>query len=83
LSTKLVGSRLVSNLPGFILLDTIANYDTQTCVNTLAIRNMIRPFENGMLNQACPMSDILGELSSQLEELKMYKEQADFTMAPS
>jgi len=44
---------------------------------------MIRPFENGMLNQACPMSDILGELSSQLEELKMYKEQADFTMAPS
>jgi adenylate cyclase len=44
---------------------------------------MIRPFKEGMLSQACPMSDILGELSSQLEELKTYKEQADFTMAPS
>ncbi len=55
----------------------------QTCISTLAIRNMIRPFSNGMLNQAGPMSDILGELSSQLEELKTYKEQADFTMAPA
>lgn len=44
---------------------------------------MIRPFSNGMLSQACPMSDVLSELSSQLEELKTYKEQADFTMAPS
>lgn len=44
---------------------------------------MIRPFENGMLNQACPMSDILGELSSQLAELKTFKEQADFDMAPA
>lgn len=44
---------------------------------------MIRPFSNGMLNQACPMSDILGELTSQLGELKAFKEQADFTMAPS
>lgn len=44
---------------------------------------MIRPFADGMLNQACPMSDILGELQSQLDELKTYKEQADFTMAPS
>jgi adenylate cyclase len=44
---------------------------------------MFRPFKDGMLNQACPMSEILGELSSQLEELKTFKEQADFTMAPS
>jgi hypothetical protein len=29
------------------------------------------------------MSEILGELSAQLDELKTYKEQADFTMAPS
>lgn len=44
---------------------------------------MIHPFKDGMLTQACPMSDILGELSTQLDELKTYKEQADFTMAPS
>ena len=44
---------------------------------------MIRPFKDGMLTQACPMSDILGELSAQLDELKTYREQADFTMAPS
>lgn len=47
------------------------------------MRNMIRPFSAGMLNQACPMSDILGELQAQLDELKSFKEQADFTMAPS
>lgn len=55
----------------------------QTCVNTLTVRNMIRPFSNGMLNQACPMSDVLGELQSQLDELRAYKEEADFSMAPS
>nr|POF13463.1 adenylate cyclase [Quercus suber] len=55
----------------------------ETCISTLAIRNMIRPFKNGMLNQACPMSDILSELTSQLAELKTYKDQADFDMAPS
>nr|POE48068.1 adenylate cyclase [Quercus suber] len=55
----------------------------ETCISTLAIRNMIRPFKNGMLNQACPMSEILGNLTSQLAELKTYKEQADFPMAPS
>ena len=35
----------------------------------------MRPFKNGMLNQACPIADILGELTSQLAELKSYKEQ--------
>ena len=44
---------------------------------------MIRPFKEGMLSQACPMSDILGDVASQLNELKMLKEQADFDMAPS
>jgi len=44
---------------------------------------MMRPFKNGMLDQACPMSEILTDLTSQLDELKTYKEQADFPMAPS
>jgi len=38
---------------------------------------MIRPFKNGMLEQACPMDDVLTELTSQLDELKRYKEQDD------
>jgi adenylate cyclase len=58
-------------------------YWQQTCISTLALRNMIRPFRNGMLSQACPMSDILNELSSQLTELKTMKASADFDMAPS
>ncbi|KAK5115157.1 hypothetical protein LTR85_009915 [Meristemomyces frigidus] len=56
----------------------------ETCISTLAVRNMIRPFKDGMLTQACPMSDILGELTSQLEELKTYKQQeADYELAPA
>lgn len=55
----------------------------QTCISTLAIRNMIRPFRNGMLEQACPMADIMGELTAQLDELKQLKAEADFSMAPS
>lgn len=55
----------------------------QTCVNTLVMRNMIRPFADGMLSQACPMSDILGELQAQLDELKTFKAEADFAMAPA
>ena len=55
----------------------------QTCISTLAIRNMIRPFKHGMLDQACPMTDILSDLTSKLDELATLKEQADFTMAPS
>ncbi|KAK0263922.1 hypothetical protein B0A54_02574 [Friedmanniomyces endolithicus] len=47
----------------------------ETCISTLAIRNMIRPFKDGMLTQACPMHDVLTELTSQLDELKKYKEQ--------
>jgi adenylate cyclase len=37
---------------------------------------MIRPFSNGMLDQACPMSEILGDLTAQLSELKTLKAQA-------
>jgi adenylate cyclase len=56
---------------------------SQTCISTLAIRNMVRPFKDGMLEQACPMADILGEVASQLDELKVLRLQADFEMAPS
>ncbi|SMR56502.1 unnamed protein product [Zymoseptoria tritici ST99CH_3D1] len=45
----------------------------ETCISTLAIRNMIRPFAKGMLSQACPMEDILGDLTAQLSELKTLK----------
>ena len=55
----------------------------QTCISTLAIRNMVRPFKDGMLQQACPMADILGEVASQLGELKALRRQADFDMAPA
>lgn len=55
----------------------------QTCISTLAIRNMVRPFKDGMLEQACPMADILGEVASQLDELKVLRRQADFEMAPA
>lgn len=58
-------------------------FHQQTCISSLALRNMIRPFSNGMLTQACPMSDILGEVQSQLDELKMYKAQEDFEIAPA
>jgi adenylate cyclase len=34
------------------------------------MRNMMRPFKNGMLNQACPMAEIFSELATQLNELK-------------
>ena len=44
---------------------------------------MVHPFKDGMLDQACPMADILETVSSQLEELKTMKEQVDFDMAPS
>ena len=55
----------------------------QTCISTLAVRNMIRPFKNGMLEHACPMTDIFADLTSQLAELQTYRDQADFPMAPS
>jgi adenylate cyclase len=44
---------------------------------------MIRPFKNGMLSQACPMSDIFASLAQQLEELKILKEAVAFEMAQS
>jgi adenylate cyclase len=35
---------------------------------------MIRPFKDGMLAQACPMSDIFSELTSQLDQLKVLQQ---------
>lgn len=34
---------------------------------------MVRPFKDGMLQQAGPMSDVLTELTGHLDELKRYK----------
>jgi adenylate cyclase len=49
----------------------------ETCATTLALRHMVRPFGSGpMLQQACPMDDILGELASQLRELQQFKQEA-------
>ena len=49
----------------------------QTCVTTLAIRTMVRPFVRGrnILEQAAPIGDILGELTARLAELEAYKAQ--------
>ncbi|GAB7351648.1 hypothetical protein MBLNU459_g2252t3 [Dothideomycetes sp. NU459] len=55
----------------------------ETCVTTLALRNMVQPFGPNILQHCLPMKDILGSISSQLEELKRIKEGADFDMAPS
>ena len=49
----------------------------QTCATTLALRHMVRPFGQApLLEQACPMSDIIGELQAQLAELAQFKEEA-------
>ncbi|QIW96027.1 hypothetical protein AMS68_001545 [Peltaster fructicola] len=40
----------------------------ETCISTLVVRNMVRPFRNGMLEQAGPMGDILDELAEQLAQ---------------
>ncbi len=55
----------------------------QTCITSLALRNLMRPFSNGMLEQACPMTDLFSELSEQLAEIRAWKEQEDMDMAPS
>lgn len=48
---------------------------------------MIYPFKDGMLEQACPMADVLSEVASQLDELKVLRKQAEEEyggeMAPS
>ncbi|KAF2012161.1 PP2C-domain-containing protein [Aaosphaeria arxii CBS 175.79] len=49
----------------------------ETCTTTLALRHMVRPFgQNSLLQQACPMADILTELQAQLKELQQFKDDA-------
>jgi len=44
---------------------------------------MVRPFKDGMLSQACAMGEIFADLTSQLAELKAFKENNDIDIAPS
>jgi len=44
---------------------------------------MVNPFNQGMLNNACPMADIFSTLNEQMAELKMLKESSNFEMAPA
>lgn len=48
----------------------------QTCITTLTLRNMVRPFSGaaGMLATACPMGDIMHEIGTKLDDLRSYKE---------
>ncbi|KAI9704552.1 MAG: cysteinyl-tRNA synthetase [Bogoriella megaspora] len=55
----------------------------ETCITTLTLRNLVRPFHLGMLQNACSMSDILAEVTGQLQELQMIKQNSDFDMAPA
>ncbi|KAF2670960.1 PP2C-domain-containing protein [Microthyrium microscopicum] len=48
----------------------------ETCINTLALRNLVRPFKNGVQAQACPISDIFAELANSLSELNTLRENA-------
>lgn len=57
-----------------------ANYEVaQGCVSTLSLRNMVRPLAAGtnLLSQACPLDDILKELSAQLMEFKALNAKQD------
>ncbi|KAL1966282.1 hypothetical protein VTN77DRAFT_4635 [Rasamsonia byssochlamydoides] len=49
----------------------------EACVNTLAVRHMMRPFKPGdtLKDHAIPMSDLLLQLQTQLAEFKALKEQ--------
>lgn len=58
-----------------LLLHVYANlFAFQSCTNTLYTRNLVRPFRDGMISQACPMSDIFAELTAQLQELQILKQ---------
>ncbi|KAF1809004.1 adenylate cyclase protein [Eremomyces bilateralis CBS 781.70] len=55
----------------------------ETCVTTLALRNMVRPFQGGLLGQACPMDEILTDLTSQLGDLQRMKAEVQTPSTPS
>ncbi|KAF2878145.1 hypothetical protein BDV95DRAFT_600823 [Massariosphaeria phaeospora] len=49
----------------------------ETCTTTLALRHMVRPFGSApLLQQACPMGDIISELQASMQELQQYKDEA-------
>jgi adenylate cyclase len=50
---------------------------SQACVNTLAVRHLIRPFQPGdtLQNHAVPMTEVMSQLQAQLAEFKALKEQ--------
>lgn len=49
----------------------------QTCVNTLAVRHLMRPFKPGdrLEDHAVPMAEVMLQLQTQLAEFKALKEQ--------
>lgn len=55
----------------------------KTCITTLALRNLVRPFRQGMLQQACSMSEIFRDLTDSLAELQTYREANEIDLAPS
>lgn len=55
----------------------------ETCIASLTLRNLYRPFRNGLLESACPLSDIFAELTNDLSELQRYRQQAEIDMEPS
>jgi len=45
---------------------------------------MVKPFGSGpMLQQACPMADILSELAGRLQELEQFKQEASTGLVPA
>ncbi|KAB8345871.1 hypothetical protein FH972_022926 [Carpinus fangiana] len=53
----------------------------ETCINTLALRNLVYPFKDGILSNACPIGDIFKALAEQLSELNTLKASIDIDMA--
>ncbi|KAL9057774.1 MAG: hypothetical protein Q9162_002115 [Coniocarpon cinnabarinum] len=53
----------------------------ETCINTLSLRNLVRPFKNGIMEGACPMADVFAELAGSLKELETLRSQVDIEMA--
>ena len=52
----------------------------ETCVNTLAIRNIVRPFGQGSRDSfKCSMRDVFAELASSMAELQVLRKQVAMT----
>ena len=68
---------IITSCPALPCIETMANTTIfQACISTLALRNMVTPFraDRNLLEQACPMEDVLGHISAQLLEYKALKE---------